>query len=278
MLRTLGHSHTLALRFLIFAALAALPLVAACSDDDDDDDSAASPTGEAEAHDEEVHWAYEGEAGPENWGSLSVKFALCADGTMQSPIELAVAVREDIPDLSFDYHESPLAIYNNGHTIQAAYAPGSSVTIGDKTYDLVQFHFHAHSEHTIGGETYPMEMHLVHRAADQSLAVVGVFLEEGEANPAYDAIFANLPTAESEEAEAVEGVTVDAAALLPEDHTYFAYDGSLTTPECTEGVEWNVLTQPVQVSAEQIAAFTAIHDGNYRPVQPLGDRDVLLDE
>jgi carbonic anhydrase len=120
-------------------------------------------------------------------------------------------------------------------------------------------------------------MHLVHRAEDDSLAVVGVFIEPGEPNAAYEAIFANLPAAESEEAETVAGVTVDAGALLPASRTYFAYDGSLTTPACSEGVKWHVLDQPVQVAAEQIAAFTAIFDGNYRPTQPLGEREVVID-
>ena len=248
-----------------------LALAAACGDDDDGDDAAdATPT--------PVHWAYEGEAGPDNWGELSPDFAACAEGDEQSPIDLTPAEPQDLPDIVFDYEPSKLAIQNNGHTIQANYEPGSSISVGDESYELIQFHFHAHSEHTLDGESFPLEMHLVHRDDGGRLAVVGVMLEEGAANDAFEAVFENLPVEESEQAEAVDGATVDALQLLPTKKSYVAYQGSLTTPPCSEGVSWYVLSEPVKLSEDQIESFTEIFENNFRPTQPLGDREVLLDE
>lgn len=73
------------------------------------------------------------------------------------------------------------------------------------------------------------------------------------------------------------GATVNAADLLPADQTSFRYDGSLTTPDCREGVQWLVLTEPISISDAQLAAFTAITHANNRPVQPLNDREVVED-
>jgi carbonic anhydrase len=251
------------------ALLVAVAVGAACGDDDSDEDESATPTS--------VHWSYEGEAGPEHWAELSPDFATCDTGDEQSPVELSTAVPRDLPEIVFEYAPSPLTIQNNGHTIQVDYEAGSSITVGSEAYELVQFHFHAHSEHTIGGETFPLEMHLVHRAEDGALAVIGVLMEEGAANPAFDPVFNNLP-AEETERETVEGANVSAGDLLPEGTEYFAYPGSLTTPPCSEGVSWFVLSEFGQLSEEQIRSFTVLFDDNFRPTQPLGEREILLED
>ena len=235
------------------------------------------PTTDPAAELEQPHFAYEGEAGPEYWGELADEWATCGEGTEQSPIDLAGAVEApdiELPDIVFDYSPSAVSILNNGHTIQAVYDDGSSIVLGDTQYQLLQFHFHAHSEHTIDGETQPLEVHFVHRAEDESLAVVGVLIAEGEANPAFDVVLENLPAEESEEPVVVEGATLDAATMLPADQTFFHYDGSLTTPPCSEGVSWHVMTTPITMSAEQIARLTVLYENNARPTQPLGDREL----
>ena len=220
------------------------------------------------------HWTYEGEEGPEHWGDLSEDWAACRDGMEQSPVDLEGDVPpSNHPEMEFDYAATALNIVNNGHTIQVNYAPGSMLTVDGHTWELVQFHFHAGSEHTVDGERSPLELHLVHRDADGNLAVVGVLFEEGEANAALDDIWANLPTEEGEPAD-IAGVMVDAATLLPPSHASWRYDGSLTTPPCSEGVSWFVLAQKVAISAEQLTAFTGIVHDNYRPAQPLNDRHI----
>ena len=221
-----------------------------------------------------VHWEYEGAEGPEFWGNLSPDFALCATGTAPSPIDVAETATENPADISFNYQPTALNIFNNGHTIQVNYDPGSTITVGGKTYTLKQFHFHLPSEHTLASQPAAMEMHFVHQSDDNQLAVVGVMLESGSENSAYAPVFNNLPAQEGDP-EAVSGVTINAGELLPQDRTYYRYNGSLTTPPCTEGVQPLVMTRPVQLSEAQIAAFKAIFPQNARPVQPFNDREFL---
>lgn len=224
-----------------------------------------------------VHWGYDGDVGPEHWGALSPDFAACSAGKEQSPVDIPAAAPVNPPGLRIDYRPSELDIVNNGHSIQVNYEPGSTLEVGGAAYTLVQFHLHALSEHTLNGAYTDMELHLVHRDAGGHIAVVGVMIVEGTHNPAYVPILAHMP-AEQGESLSVSGTTVDAGELLPAEQRYYRYNGSLTTPPCTEGVTWLVMAAPVELSAAQIAAFQALYDHNYRPVQPLGERSFLLGE
>jgi carbonic anhydrase len=217
-----------------------------------------------EAHD----WGYSGEHGPDHWGGV------CSTGGNQSPIDIVSPEKTKLPTISFAYNAAPLKVINNGHTIQVNYGPGSSITRDGKTYDLVQFHFHHMSENAIKGQHAPMELHLVHKDKDGNLAVVGVMLKEGKANKVIETVWSNLPSAEGTE-NAPAGPTVDAAGLLPGKHSYYNFPGSLTTPPCSEGVTWLLLTKPITVSKAQIAKFAAVYPNNARPVQPLNGRKVL---
>ena len=223
----------------------------------------------------DVHWSYEGDTGPDHWGTLSPDFAACAKGVEQSPVDIPTTAPLNAAGISFSYQPSALTIFNNGHTIQANYDSGSSITLNGVRFDLVQFHFHAASEHAIGGQHEPMEIHFVHRNAQGELAVVGVLLKSGSENAAYVPIFQNLPPQASQPAP-VAGVSVDANQLLPAQHTYWRYNGSLTTPPCTEGVKWLVMNTPVEVSDAQVAAFNSIFKNNERPVQPFNMRSFLV--
>jgi len=223
-------------------------------------------------------WGYSGDIGPERWGALSPDFALCDDGSAQSPIDIRDASELDLVDIDFQYGATANNIFNNGHTIQVNVDAGSAIVYNGITYDLLQFHFHAPSEHSIDGQAAPLEIHFVHQDPNSgNLAVVGVMLIKGEeTNAAYAAVFDFLP-AEIGEPEAT-GEPVALAALLPETRRYYTYQGSLTTPPCSEIARWLLLAAPVELSAEQIAAFTRIYAGNARPTQPLGMRDLLLDK
>ncbi len=223
------------------------------------------------------HWAYEGEAGPDHWGDLEADYATCSTGMQQSPVDILAPESQALTDIQFNYNPSALTIKNNGHTIQVDYAEGSSITVDGTEYLLKQFHFHHPSEHTIAAWSIPMEMHLVHADADGNLAVVGVLIKEGAAdNAAFAPVWDNLP-AEEVEPTVIDGATINAADLLPADRTYDTYSGSLTTPPCSENVKWLVLTTPIELSVEQIAAFSDIFELNARPVQPLNDRSVSAD-
>lgn len=230
-------------------------------------------------------WHYEGAKGPEHWSELSPTFAACGDGRSQSPIDIANPTSGRAPGLRMAFPPAELRIVhhehlsdgiNNGHTIQVNYPAADTLTLGDDTYQLVQLHFHAPSEHTLDGRHFPMEMHMVHKAADGRLAVVGVWIDRGLHNPTVEPIWAHLPAEMGVETH-YPAVAVDVDALLPAERTSYRYDGSLTTPPCTEGVTWMLMTTPIQFSPEQIAAFTEIITKNNRPIQPPNGRPVVTD-
>ena len=224
-----------------------------------------------EGNGEAPHWAYDGDLGPSHWGDLADQFAVCASGSSQSPINISNVIEAHPSDIEFNYHSVPLSILNNGHTLQVNYAPGSSITIDHKEYELLQFHFHTPSEHQLAAHNFPMEGHLVHKNSHDELAVVGVFIEEGHANPFFQTLVEHLPSHAGEE-KLVTGVEVNSMDLLPHETTLFNYSGSLTTPPCSEGVNWNVMSTPIQASSEQLHAFSAIMGNNNRPVQQMHSR------
>jgi carbonic anhydrase len=226
-----------------------------------------------EAQDNQVVWGYTGAGSPENWGNLSSEYEVCKLGSSQSPIDLDMAADAHLGEITTAYKPVPLKILNNGHTIQINYAPGSSMTIGDDTYKLLQFHFHHPSEHHVQGSAYPMEMHLVHQNEAGDLAVLGVLIEAGEANSDLQAIWDTMPTEAGSE-KAVD-MMVDVNKLLPCDLDSYRYYGSLTTPPCSEGVRWIVLQKPIAVSQAQIDQFNQVIAMNARPVQALNKRFLL---
>lgn len=227
------------------------------------------PVHEEHAH-AEIHWSYEGEAGPEHWARLDPKNKLCASGQRQSPIDIRDGIRVDLEPIRFDYRPSRFHIVDNGHTVQVIVA-GNRISLTGKTYELVQFHFHRPSEEKINGKAFDMVVHLVHRAPDGQLAVVAILLERGSENPVIQSLWNYIPL-ERGQAVMPPEATVDLSALLPDSRTYYTYMGSLTTPPCSEGVLWLVLKQPVAVSEEQIRIFSRLHPNNARPVQPHAGR------
>lgn len=221
-----------------------------------------------------IHWDYKGADGPNQWGNISPTFAACKLGKEQSPVDLAKASTTNLATIEMQYKDTPFKIINNGSTIKVDYAPGSFIKIAGKQYELLQFHFHAPSEHTVDGKKYPIEAHFVHKAQDGALAVIGVFLKEGKPNDFIHTLWANLPEQEGE--KTVNGISLNANALIPNDKSYYHYSGSLTTPPCSEGVSWNVLKTPIEVSQREIARFSSIYKGNARPIQPLNQRIIEM--
>jgi carbonic anhydrase len=221
-------------------------------------------------------WSYTGDGSPEHWGDLSSEYALAKTGKQQSPIDISGAVATNLPTIQFAYHPSKIDLVYNGHTVEEVEDKASSLQVGDEQFVLQQFHFHSPSEHTVDGKHFAMEMHLVHQSDSGKIAVVAVLIEEGEDNPAFDAVWDYLPNAANRERKS--STTIDAVVLLPENHKYYSYQGSFTTPPCTEEVSWMVLATPVELSKVQIEKFQAIIHGNNRPVQPLNGRTILVSE
>ena len=215
-----------------------------------------------------AHWGYTGDEGPERWGDM---FAGCR-GSAQSPVDIRqTRTAVNGPPITFDYRDSRLSVVNDGHSIQVDYEPGSSMTVGGTRYELQHFNFHRPSEERVQGLVYPFDAHLVHRAADGTLAVVAVLFAEGPPNAVIDTIWRNLPK-EQGDRRTMANVRVNADGLLPRERSYWAYVGSLTTPPCSEGVRWYVLKTPSMVSTMQLNNFPFA--SNARPVQPLNGRVV----
>ncbi|MCA9277142.1 MAG: carbonic anhydrase family protein [Phycisphaerales bacterium] len=219
------------------------------------------------------HWGYEGETGPENWGSFS-NCETCDEGMEQSPVDIPAGMPTHEADIEFSYAPMSLTVLNNGHTIQVNSARDCFIDVEGKQYQLLQFHFHALSEHTVNGQHSDMEVHFVHKSDDGEYAVVGVLLNKGEHNTAFAPVFENIPTTAGQSIYA-KGVAINTIDLMPVQREYYRYNGSFTTPPCTEGVKWFVMEQPVELSPEQVSAFTALYDNNYRPVQPIGNRKFI---
>ncbi len=226
----------------------------------------------ADANGHEVHWSYHAEAAPDRWGALDPSFATCDSGVQQSPIDLANAIPAESGRLATDWRPTDAVVANNGHTIQVDVEPGSSIELEGRRFSLLQFHFHLPSEHTVEGESHPMEVHFVHQADEGDLAVIGVFMDVGEAHAGIEDVWGAIPDADEAPAPLAQ---VDPNAFLPEGRGYFRYAGSLTTPPCSEVVSWVVMTEPIAVSQPQIDAFSALFSMNARPVQPLHRRFVL---
>jgi carbonic anhydrase len=220
-----------------------------------------------------VQWTYKGKTGPEHWGHLSPDYALCRTGKSQSPIDITKTTSANLGAISFNYKKSPLKILNKGYTIEVNYTGGSAIIVAGKTFKLVQFHFHSPGENTRNGNAYDMEMHLVHEDNKDQLAVIGVFMRRGNQNPVIQTLWDNIPEEINRE-NTVGGISINALELLPENRSYFHFDGSLTTPPCHEEVKWYVLKTPVEVSDAQVKQFLSVIGPNARPVQPLNGRTI----
>lgn len=228
---------------------------------------------EMNAHGGEIHWGYEGAAGPEFWGDIKPDFLTCKAGKNQSPINIVKSnVKTDgLSPLQQNYQASPITMLNNGHTVQFAYAPGSSLTLDGKEYKLLQFHFHTPSEEQIDGKNFAMDAHFVHKSAEGKLAVIGLLFQVGAENPNLKELWNKLPaTGDTIKSSA----TLSAKSFMPADLSYWTFDGSLTTPPCSEEVKWIVLKNPVTLSEAQLKTFRSIFPMNARPVQPLNGREV----
>jgi carbonic anhydrase len=215
--------------------------------------------------------AYSGPDGPEHWGDLHEDWRACGEGRRQSPVDLEGAAAGDGGALAFDYSPAGVAAADTGRSIGFTPVANDALRIGGRPVGtLKQLHFHAPSEH----RAFAMEFHLVHTTEDDRTAVVGVLVEEGAPNPAIEALSQDLPDG----GEPPVVGELDPRALLPADTSSIRYPGSLTTPPCTEGVDWVVLQRPITLSPAQVARFRDHYDGNNRPLQPLGDRPLVAVE
>ena len=226
------------------------------------------------------HWGYSGETGPAHWAELTRNSA--CGGSSQSPINI-ISVKA-VPDtsrteLAIHYADSTRItdVVNNGHTIQYDFDRGDYVTYDSVRYDLQQFHFHEPAEHTIDGIRYPLVLHLVHTSKEGKYLVLAVMVKEGESSAPFTFLERLLPLAVDEPRVVDKQFALE--QNLPLDHHYYHYVGSLTTPPCTEGVDWFVFRQPITISHAQVVTLRELMPlNNYRNEQALNGRVVSIGE
>lgn len=222
----------------------------------------------------DLHWTYSGPEGPEHWGELDSEFSDCSSGTNQSPVNLTGMIEGNLPPIEVLYKDGGNEILNNGHTIQVNYAPGSTISVSGHTFELKQFHYHSPSENSIEGHSYPMEAHFVHADEDGTLAVIAVMFEVGEENAELEKAWAHMPEHAGEKHSLSS--MIDASSLLPQNRDYYRFNGSLTTPPCSEGVWWLVMKHFETASKAQLEKFAnTMQHPNNRPIQPLNARMIV---
>ncbi|MEL6320374.1 MAG: carbonic anhydrase family protein [Cyanobacteria bacterium J06626_14] len=229
---------------------------------------------QAIANEEANSWGYVGNSRPEYRVDLASNSSICQTGLQQSPIDLQGGIKTDLPAIDIHYQPIPLAILNNGYTIQVNVADGNRIQLDGEDFTLLQFHFHHPSEHTIEGASFPMEMHFVHANNNGELAVIGVFLQEGTENTFLRPIWKAMPR-QLAVAKTIPGMQVETLQLLPSDRSLFRYFGSLTTPPCSEIVKWVVFREPIELSPAQLAQFREIFPLNARSVQSVNQRFIF---
>lgn len=215
-----------------------------------------------------IHWEYENP----NWAQEG--FSECSQ-KVQSPIDIDTTktVKADLADIQFQYSNFLMKIIDNGHTVQVNNNGVNQIVINGTVFKFKQFHFHHKSEHKIASQAADMELHLVHEdEVTKNLAVLGIMLESGVENPFIKKVWDNFPSTKSN--EITTSTTINLSDILPSDKRYYTYTGSLTTPPCSQGLQWIVFKERVRLSSAQIQAFSKIYENNARPVQPLNNRIV----
>ena len=245
--------------------------LAACGDSSSTSSTSSTTRNASNVEEAPVKWSYKGDTGPTKWGTLP-GYAAC-DGTSQTPINIVAPASTTSPAPTINYSAGSVKQFNNGHSVEATAAAGNSITVDGTKSTLLQMHYHAKSEHTIDGKYSPVEVHFVHKSDAGALTVIGVMLEEGSSsNAAWEPFVKAIGTPQG----TTKTTTFNWPAMLPTSLQSVRYSGSLTTPPCTEKVNWLVMSKPVTLSKGQITAITEVYSDNYRPVQPLNGREVVI--
>jgi carbonic anhydrase len=253
--------------------LATLLLTTGCTEHPQVDQTATTAHETHETH-HAKHWGYSGDVAPAHWSALDDKFHMCSEGKEQSPINVVATKDINLPALALNYANGSKSIINNGHTVQVNIKGGDTLTIDGEPYELKQFHFHTPSENHINGQEFPLEAHFVHATKDGKLAVIAVMFKEGTENPTLQKIVKSFPLQKNQETT-LEFSKAYLEVVMPQNKEYYHFMGSLTTPPCSEKVNWFVLKNVQTASPAQIAAIhNEIGMNNNRPIQPSNARSI----
>ena len=230
--------------------------------------------GAAVAQDKGKDWTFGDGVAPERWSQVNTAYAACDLGDMQSPIDLTDPDARGTVMLTTNYGTAEGRISTGLEKVQVDFNPGHGMGMmsGGTAYDLVQVHWHTPAEHAFDGSRYPLVAHFVHATEGGKLGVLGVMFAEGAENPALDRVIRGQSRGNG------TAVSVDIMDMVPDDLAVYRYMGSLTTPPCSEGVNWHVANRPVQASAEQIAALRSALGPSARSIQPRNNRLLVAPE
>ncbi|RXJ88196.1 carbonic anhydrase [Arcobacter sp. CECT 8985] len=232
--------------------------------------------GEGDKHKPLAHWGYNGDISPNNWFKLDERYNMCKDGKHQSPINIVTDELTNVVLEEITYYDDSIAksFENNGHTLKVNFLSGNMIEYGSKEYALKQMHFHTPSENKIDGKTYPMEAHLVHKDSNGNILVIAVMFElSDDTNVIIDKLLKDLPTKKGEKNDLTSDIY--GYDILPQNKEFYTFDGSLTTPPCSENVKWIVLKNPVNIIKTQLEEFKNIMQKNNRPIQSKNNRYIL---
>jgi len=222
-------------------------------------------------------WSYEGKQGPLNWGRLDPAYRACSAGKQQSPIDIRGAhMNKSLQPIEFHYVSGVMTLVNTGHTVQVTPARGGYIIAGGVRYDLQTFEFHHPGEEAVKGKLPDMSVQLIHKSSDGKVAIVAIHLNEGNANALLAELWPHLPKTPGANDKLEESMSP--AGLLPAERGYWTYEGSLTSPPCTEGVRWFVFQQQVELSRDQLRSFAALYKVNSRLLQSTRGRKIEASE
>ena len=206
---------------------------------------------------------------------ILVALTTCSNKMMQqSPVDIT-GYTDGVPTLFFGFNDIGADhITNTGDFVKVKYEGGGSILVGEgrDVYPLTEIHVHNPSEHTVEGEQFALETHMVFSRQPGEIAVVGLLYRLGSENAAIQQIIDSAPS--QGEGDVKPSSPLKMASFLPEGYGYYAYMGSLTTPPFTEGVHWFVMSDVLEVSEEQVREIAALTGGgtNNREIQPLNGR------
>ncbi|KAB1222578.1 Bifunctional monodehydroascorbate reductase and carbonic anhydrase nectarin-3 [Morella rubra] len=236
-----------------------------------------------------VSFGYNGDTGPGNWGNLSPHYETCSNGKWQSPVDIVkekVVRNKSLKPLIRDYSPANATLINHGFNIAITFDEHVGVLVADgKNFTLKNVHWHSPSEHRIEGEQFPLELHLVHKAADGNFSVVSTLYRYGDPDPFLYKLKDKLDELGKESCSADEEAHIPLGVLQTKymrrnTRKYYRYFGSLTTPPCTEHIMWNILGKVRSISKDQVEALRAplwsTCKNNSRPIQPLSGRHIEL--
>ncbi len=224
-----------------------------------------------------VSWSYSGDRGPDRWGHLSAQYKLCSEGRRQSPIEIRNTRARRLPALALHYKSSPLQVEHANSLVRIGYQAGSYMRVGSRRFELKEFHFHSPGEHLVDGRPGELEIHLVHRDKNGRYGIIAIPVVAGRRfNVMLQRLREYLPINPGER-RYYRRVGIKPVFLMPTDRSYYTYEGSLTTPPCSEQVTWFIMRNPLEVSIRQIADFQELLGATARPVQALNERPIWFD-